>query len=618
MKLLRLLAAPLVCSALFASKSPNYDHLRQSVVRIQAVSGDFDWFHPFYPSHDGVGTGSGFVVQSDPYPLFVTNHHVIRDAKHVSLQLLLYGEQRWDARVVSECSKFDIAILVLEEPQAFDAALRSRNINLTALSVSEGVTSMGDDVVALGFPLGQDSLKISKGNVAGNEEVDGNVCIQSTAPISPGSSGGPLLNADGTAVVGVNFAKATAGENINYVIPAWRVNQMIRKHHQDQPSVSREWRRISVDVPKPELTTIQPAAALYKMGGCSSGVYVARVGERSFLRQAEPPLQARSFLVSMNGVPLDRFGMGVNPEYAADRVEYPDLMFMTRDLSSDLVFETCTKGQVTKHHVSLAYKPEFDRGIAYVDEPYIAGVSKQYEIFGGVTVMQMTVNHISYIVHNWGDPSPTRWLYPDFVAKPRLMVVNVPSGTYASEVLSEGAAVKSLNGHEVSTLEEFRQHLVPEAGDVWTLETDLGEILALEYTKTLEDQIHSSYSQSFLLTPGVQGAARRSGIAFQHLEAPAVAATAAVNTSQSQRRAEADATILSAQETMQAAQAALTEALKKRQPSQSLLAEARATQSQDVDAFAALPARATGPLAVSRLAGQRGQVTAPHLLAPRI
>ena len=67
--------------------------------------------------------------------------------------------------------------------------------------------------------------------------MDGNICIQSTAPISPGSSGGPLLNNDGSEVVGVNFAKATEGENINYVIPAWRVKQLIRRHLSDQPKI---------------------------------------------------------------------------------------------------------------------------------------------------------------------------------------------------------------------------------------------------------------------------------------------------------------------------------------------------------------------------------------------
>merc|ERR1719261_1190646 len=107
-------------------------------------------------------------------------------------------------------------------------------MKLEKLVLSERVANMGEDVVALGFPLGQTNLKISAGVIAGNEEVDSNICIQSTAPISPGSSGGPLLNSLATAVVGVNFAKPTQGENINYVIPAWRVSQLVRKHLKDQ------------------------------------------------------------------------------------------------------------------------------------------------------------------------------------------------------------------------------------------------------------------------------------------------------------------------------------------------------------------------------------------------
>lgn len=63
--------------------------------------------------------------------------------------------------------------------------------------------------------------------------MNGNICIQSTAPISPGNSGGPLLDTAGREVVGVNFAKATKGENINYVIPVWRVKQMVAQHLKD-------------------------------------------------------------------------------------------------------------------------------------------------------------------------------------------------------------------------------------------------------------------------------------------------------------------------------------------------------------------------------------------------
>jgi len=48
--------------------------------------------------------------------------------------------------------------------------MAASKIQLKALKLAETLAPMGADVVALGFPLGQDALKISKGNIAGNEE----------------------------------------------------------------------------------------------------------------------------------------------------------------------------------------------------------------------------------------------------------------------------------------------------------------------------------------------------------------------------------------------------------------------------------------------------------------
>lgn len=500
-----------------ATDLPEFDHLRQSVIRIQAVASNFDWLHPFMPGQDGVGLGSGFVVQAKPYPLFVTNAHVISDAKKVTVQLLLYGAEQFDAEVVSVCTKFDLALLVLQDVDGFTRGLGTRNITLEPLKLADGVAAMGMDVVALGFPLGQDALKISKGNVAGNEDVDGNICIQSTAPISPGNSGGPLLDAAGREVVGVNFAKATQGENINYVIPVWRVKQMIRKHLKDQPAVPKDgrWRRVQVRVPKLELTTIAPNRPLYTRGKCSEGLYISKVGARSPFRTADPPIKEGSFLLSVNGQKLDRFGTGLNDKFVADRVTFTDLLFMVPDLSGAVDIETCFGGNALKHSVSMAWAPEYERGLQTVDEPYIAEMSVRYEMFGGVSVMQMTVNHVSAVLSTYGDPGPARWLHPDLVDQPRLVINYVQSGSYPESIFAPGSAIAKLNGVPVHTLEEFREHFEPKNGsDEWSLETDMGAIIVLDFNETLRQQLQSAVMthSPFLLTRAVVKAAKSKGL----------------------------------------------------------------------------------------------------------
>merc|ERR1740117_2192159 len=285
---------------------------------------------------------------------------------------------------------------------------------------------------------------------------------------------------------------------------------MVKQHLHMQPQLAAaakpNWKRLAVQVPKSELTSEITEDALYELsGGCSKGIYNAKIGQRSFLRTADPAVEERSFLVSVNGFPLDRFGMGLNPAYAADRVHYEDLFWMVPTFSSGAEFETCFKGKTTKHKVSMDWKPAYGRGLQWISEPNMAGVNKDFEMFGDISVMQMTVNHVSAIMQRMG-PGVSRWLRPDLVATPRLIVNYVRSGSYAGKILPIGAAVTKVNGHEVQTLQDFRDHFLPEDKQkVWTMETDMGKVVALMFDKSLKDQLNQAKAQNapYLLTPSV-------------------------------------------------------------------------------------------------------------------
>jgi hypothetical protein len=281
-----------------------------------------------------------------------------------------------------------------------------------------------------------------------------------------------------------------------------------------------QWQRLAVHVPRHELTTEEPNEALYKLfGDCRKGIFVAKIGSRSFLRRAEPAVQERVFLTAVNGRELDRFGYGINTDYAADRIAFSDLIFMVPDLDADVEFETCAHGRVTKHKASLQWLSEYDSGLRYVDEPTLDGVGQAYEFFGDICVVQMTMNHIGAVVASTGDPGPTRWTHPSLVSQPRLMVSYVQSGSYVSDVLVPGAALAKVNGHEVRTLDEFRQHFEPALGGgnatgIWTLETDLGRLVAVTFNQTLHEQVSKAKAMqaAYLLTPSVVKAAKTSGL----------------------------------------------------------------------------------------------------------
>ena len=73
-------------------------------------------------------------------------------------------------------------------------------------------------VITLGFPLGQDKLKLTKCIISGLDEG----LIQIDAPINSGNSGGPLINLKTNKVIGINSSGIDLMNNIGYAIPIHR------------------------------------------------------------------------------------------------------------------------------------------------------------------------------------------------------------------------------------------------------------------------------------------------------------------------------------------------------------------------------------------------------------
>ena len=100
----------------------------------------------------------------------------------------------------------------------------NKSKNVLKLGDSNKIKS-GNKVIAVGYPLGQDKIKLTSG-ISGIHEGE----IQTDAPINPGNSGGPLLN-ESNEVIGINVSGYTNADNIGYAVPINRYklyeNEMI-------------------------------------------------------------------------------------------------------------------------------------------------------------------------------------------------------------------------------------------------------------------------------------------------------------------------------------------------------------------------------------------------------
>jgi len=468
-----------ILESLGAHTKPTLGSLKRSVFRITVYSKVWRWSRPF-DDHSVVGSlGSGFLVGDSPITI-ATCAHVVRGADRIYLQVTEFGKTKFEAQVETINNDADVAILTLKNPEQLIAKLAEAKMKLVPLRFASDTPTLGHKVVAPGFPLGQDTMTLSTGVIAGVDHVAfhyTNLAIQSTAIISSGNSGSPLLDETTLDVVGMNYAKNPNEAQINYVVALWRLQQVLLKHKQIHPDKGKgktDHETYQFRLVKPGLVLTPGVNALYMLSQgkttCNSGPLISSISPSSPFRDAEPPIPENSFLVTVDGVKLDKYGQGHKKKYVDEMVDFSDLMWMREGTGEeDIEFETCTAatGESQKHKMSMAWsKKREGSGVQYV---YDARLDKlDWEIYGDLLFMPLTENHISMFHGDFHTDAMIRFLAPEARQKPKLAVMLLNSGGEAQDALgltkgSDLEIVESINGHEVNSLEDYRRHFFPDS-----------------------------------------------------------------------------------------------------------------------------------------------------------
>ena len=167
--------------------------------------------------------GSGFVVNPDGS--IITCAHVVEGISQ--LEVKFGDDYKAAAKVVHRDKGLDLALLQTEAT------------NLPAVRFTLEPVKSGNEVFALGSPLGMEST-FSKG-IVGNpaRKVDKQLYIQASISVNPGNSGGPLLNSSGQ-VVGVISMKVKDAEGMAFAIPSLRVVDYLQEQGVTVELVGRE------------------------------------------------------------------------------------------------------------------------------------------------------------------------------------------------------------------------------------------------------------------------------------------------------------------------------------------------------------------------------------------
>ena len=177
---------------------------RSSSTIIRAALGSVVSITVFDSTGTPLGQGSGFLVDSKG--TLVTNYHVIKYASSAMAKS-------------ANGAFYKVKGVLASDPDNDLAVLRLDGIGFTYLALGNSDTAqVGDRVIAIGSPLGLEA-SVSDGLVSAIRILDSAPVIQTTAAISPGSSGGALLNTKGE-VIGVTTFNVTGGQNLNFAVPA--------------------------------------------------------------------------------------------------------------------------------------------------------------------------------------------------------------------------------------------------------------------------------------------------------------------------------------------------------------------------------------------------------------
>lgn len=195
-----------------------YKKCNQGVVHISTKSRRLDAFLRVTVSQ---GSGSGSIV--DASGIVLTNHHVIEDAREITVNL--YDGRSLPAKIIGQDPPTDIAVLKIE---AGDTPLQT-------IAISDAPIIEGQRIYAIGNPFGLERTMgrgmISSLNrvVASSENRTMRSLIQLDADLNQGNSGGPLLNTRGD-LIGMNTAIMTAdgdSSGVGFAIPVSTIQRIV-------------------------------------------------------------------------------------------------------------------------------------------------------------------------------------------------------------------------------------------------------------------------------------------------------------------------------------------------------------------------------------------------------
>lgn len=448
--------------------------LQNTVVQLFVTSLEKNILQPYKVPKVNQCTGSGFIINDQGE--IITNAHVVNGATSIMVQMTAFGKHRFEVDLVGIMPEKDIA-MVKFKPEDLDLIIKALGKMPTLPLGDSDTVERSQEILALGYPLGQESLKSTTGVISGRESGR----FQISAPINPGNSGGPSINCNGE-VIGINSSGVLSAQNVGYIIPINEVKTFL------------DDLRAGGLVRKPYIGIYQSIATpdLVKALGnpMPGGTYVVDVLPDSPLYQQ---LKPGDMIYSINGTPIDLYGE-VSVPWSEDKISTAEYISRIK-VGQKVTLSIYRRGK------KMEFSCNFERKkLAPIRHVFAEYEELPFQAFGGFIIMPLMINHLPLLIQQ--APSLAKYTEDKHQFAPELVITHVlpdsPAFKARHQVLA-GSILKLVNNKPVKTLEEFNKALA-QSGPIITLETTDNILIALDTQKVCQTEATLAQKNNYTIT----------------------------------------------------------------------------------------------------------------------
>ena len=412
------------------------DEIKDSIIKINSTNLVYDFIDPYKTPEQNESVGTGFFILEKNSGYILTCCHVVNNSVNIEITIPSKGKIKYKAIIISVNDDYDLALL----------KTNYKNNNYLEFFDSDDLVQ-GDMLSAVGYPLGQERVKISNGILSGYEKY----FLQTDAAINEGNSGGPLMKDN--KVVGVNARKIRSiiANNIGYAVPIKLF--MIMK---DEYLKNNIINKVNLLV---RFKITDNLIKEYYENKFKEGVLITNISEKSCLYKNG--LRKHDVLTEFDGYKLNNYG---EVSFKGNIFNLNDFIYRYKNNQNVKVKYFCKKNKnIVEKEIKLE-EPNF-KLIKII--PSVNAFLINYEIISGLVFSDLNLNHIELLErYNYSFSKDFMQIlkydndFNKFNSKVILTSVLKGSMFINNHKILSGLFLEKINDKIINNLDEMKLHLL--------------------------------------------------------------------------------------------------------------------------------------------------------------